>query len=227
MEKIQRSGVTIEIVAALTTALEVGELAPGTRLTEEALAREFGASRVPVREAMTSLVARGLLERRDGGTFVPMLGYHDLEEIYLARGRLEALLLERAAPNISDRTVTKLRTLTKSLEREGNNRRAKRWGEYNREFHFSIMRHAELPVILDIVRDLWDRTEYYRAFYSLSPMHRSTIVGEHEEIIEACVAHDAPRLIQLHDEHRQWLLDGHFPWMNRDEESDSTTAQVK
>src|SRR3546814_13334553 len=64
---------------------------PGTRLSEAALAAEFGVSRTPIRRVLAHLEAGGLVESRHGvGTVVTTIDLPLLREIYALRMRLAA-----------------------------------------------------------------------------------------------------------------------------------------
>src|SRR5665213_1218863 len=82
MKRASVASATGEATSILVDALGRGEFRPGTRLTEESVASQLGISRIPVREALSALVARTLLERRGRAVFVPRLDYSDLEQIY-------------------------------------------------------------------------------------------------------------------------------------------------
>lgn len=79
-----------KVKAAILERVVDGTYAPGTRLVELQLAREFGVSQAPVREALRELAATRLVEtspRR--GTFVRAASQEDLAEVYLVRMALE------------------------------------------------------------------------------------------------------------------------------------------
>ena len=62
------------------------DYAPGTRLSEEELAEEFGTSRTPVRAVLARLESEGLVKSRHGvGTFVTKTNFAELEEVYKLR----------------------------------------------------------------------------------------------------------------------------------------------
>jgi DNA-binding GntR family transcriptional regulator len=74
-----------------------GELAPGARITEEALAEEFDVSRGPIRDALTQLSFEKLVEvQRPRGVYIVGLSPDDVEQLYSLRGALEQLALSRA-----------------------------------------------------------------------------------------------------------------------------------
>jgi DNA-binding GntR family transcriptional regulator len=73
---LQRQTLSVQIYARLEDSVLNGELAPGTKLSEEQLAESFGVSRAPVREALIALENAGLAERfgvRDRAVTVPTL----------------------------------------------------------------------------------------------------------------------------------------------------------
>ncbi len=89
-----------------------GELGPGTRVSEEALAAELGISRTPMREAVKQLASEGALEAVPRvGTIVRTPGRREVEELYELREALEGYAVERAAERISPEEVAGLARL--------------------------------------------------------------------------------------------------------------------
>lgn len=86
-----------QIANVLRQRIVRGELAPGERITEEALAEEFTVSRGPVRDALTQLSFEKLVRiQRPRGVFVVGLTRDDVDQLYSLRGALEQLALSRA-----------------------------------------------------------------------------------------------------------------------------------
>jgi DNA-binding GntR family transcriptional regulator len=78
------------IADKLRQAIGHGELKPGSQLGEAELARRFGVSRGPVREAMQRLTQEGLLVSiRNRGLFVIHMTPDDIRDMYLARAAIE------------------------------------------------------------------------------------------------------------------------------------------
>ena len=102
------------LVKRLRTLIFSGELRPGDRLVEERLARRFGVSRPPLREAMRVLAQRGIvtsLPRR--GFVVTPMSATDIREIYELRFALERTAVELGVP-IAD--STRLRPIVDALD---------------------------------------------------------------------------------------------------------------
>ncbi|WP_312674678.1 GntR family transcriptional regulator [Microbacterium sp.] len=86
-----------QVARVLRQRIVRGELAPGARLTEEALAEEFAVSRGPVRDALTQLSFEKLVEvQRPRGIYIVGLTSDDVDQLYSLRGALEQLALSRA-----------------------------------------------------------------------------------------------------------------------------------
>ena len=88
-------GVTDRLSEVLRDRIVSGELPPGTRLNEAALANEFGVSRAPVREALRVLNAKKLVVRNPRrGTHVATLSVEELEALYQARQMMEPFAVQ-------------------------------------------------------------------------------------------------------------------------------------
>jgi len=86
----QAAPLTDEVAAQLRAAILGGDFAPGQKIRQADVARQLGVSRGPVREALRSLIAEGLVQdepRR--GTFVAKLSPDDVREILDVRVALE------------------------------------------------------------------------------------------------------------------------------------------
>jgi DNA-binding GntR family transcriptional regulator len=88
--QLKRQTLRDQIVDALRRSIMSGELEPGTQITESELARTFGVSRGPLREAMTQLIQDGLLVAVPWtGTHVVDLTLQEVQEIFSLRTELE------------------------------------------------------------------------------------------------------------------------------------------
>jgi len=92
-----RRNLAREVLLALRSAIISGKLQPGEPLAEPSLARQFGSSRAPVREALIELEREGLVQfEATGRTRVRTLSEQDFEEIRDARIALETMAARQA-----------------------------------------------------------------------------------------------------------------------------------
>src|SRR6476661_4204518 len=95
-----------------------GEIKPGDRINENALAVRFGTSRGPIREALRSMEAGGLVELvPNRGVFVRSLDLATACAIYEVRAALFGMAGRCAAERAGDEQVSELRALVAEMDR--------------------------------------------------------------------------------------------------------------
>ena len=187
------------VYEALRKAIIEGDLAEGENLRQDQIASMFNTSRIPVREALSRLEQNGLITtQRYKGAVVAGLSIEEIVEIFEFRALVEAEVIRLAVPNMDRKTLDTARRHCEEFGREPN---AARWGEINRNFHYSLYEAARRPYYLQIVRASLDRIDrYLRAQLTLTDgmtrAHR-----EHLVILDACVAGDARRAGELTRDH--------------------------
>jgi DNA-binding GntR family transcriptional regulator len=168
----------------LREAILLGRLLPGTRLSQESLARQLGVSRVPLREALRALAAEGLVEwRAHQSAIVTGLSANDLLELYRLGAVTEAAAAEQACLVATPQHVEKLSELLDSMARPGIS--PVDWSEANRRFHAMLAEPAGWPRFLRIISEVRANTgRYVEAYLEMSGnIHRWH--DEHLRIFEA------------------------------------------
>ena len=119
---LQQQRSTPGLVAdGIRLAILRGQLAPGQTLKQEELAKQFGLSRAPVREALRQLEAEGLvISYPHRGTVVARLSADDIEEVFLIRITLETAILKVAVPKINDLDLRKAQAVLEQTESDPN-----------------------------------------------------------------------------------------------------------
>jgi DNA-binding GntR family transcriptional regulator len=109
LEQIGYSSLQEIAYQRIREALHRGAFQPGESLPTRTLAKAFGISTTPVREALARLVAQNVLavDSVNGTPYVPAITRELLIEIYELRGMLEGLGAEHAAENITDEESTR------------------------------------------------------------------------------------------------------------------------
>jgi DNA-binding GntR family transcriptional regulator len=200
------------VASFLRDGILTGRISPGERIRQEEVAERFGASRLPVREALRMLEAEGLTEHEPNkGARVPSLTMHELDVIYQMRERLEPLALAESLQHLSDADVERLHDVQARIEANTD------IGEFlalDREFH--LLTYAECPIdqLTTMVTRLWNSTQYYRrAYVSLSGPGRMWVVqAEHRLLLDAIQrrdAVDAERFLSGHIRRTRIELDRH------------------
>ncbi|HLT62588.1 MAG TPA: GntR family transcriptional regulator [Microlunatus sp.] len=92
--KIEQSSLADQVAEQLRRMIVLGRLAPGEHLAETALAERFGVSRGPLREALSRLVAEGLVTVVNKRVRVRTFGADEVRDLFRLRGALELLAVD-------------------------------------------------------------------------------------------------------------------------------------
>lgn len=137
-----------------------GDLAPGTRIGQDALAAEFHASRIPVREALKTLEAEGLVTiRPNSGAWVAELDAEEFDQIYRLREQVEALAIQESIPHLTAAQITRLRELAEAVAAAPT---SEDFLSLDREFHLASYAGARFPLLHELVERFWNSTQHYR-----------------------------------------------------------------
>jgi len=172
-----------------------GELLPGQELRQAGIAKLLSVSRVPVREALQSLVAAGIVRHvPDSGYTVARLSISELAQVYELREMFEDEVL-RAITSIDEATISELERLHEQMcELTGRDADIYQFQRRNLEFHMRIFRLSRLDLIVEELRRLWAISEPYRTMWAQDPNNRARSVAGHAEILDAARAGDLERL---------------------------------
>ncbi len=135
-----------------------GQLTPGQSVTIQGLTELLGAGMTPVREAIRRLTAEGALEfQGNRRVCVPQLTPEQLEEVAYARQTIEPRLAEMAAPNLTAQNIDDLTEIDASINLAIQSGDISRYLERNHQFHFTLYKFADAPILLAIAHSLWLR----------------------------------------------------------------------
>ena len=202
MEVIQT--VSESLYGQLREGILTGRFPPGSILRQEELARRFGASRVPLREAMTRLEAEGLVVLRPRrGYAVPSLEPAEIHEIFELRAVVEEHLggiaaKVRTAVDLSAVSVALLRMEAANAQHPS---RTGEWLDANSEFHARLLAAAHRRHASRFATMLRDQVEpYIRIEVHLTKDVQQAEL-EHRTMFEALQAGDARKLRRLCRQH--------------------------
>lgn len=189
---IEKSGGSAgRIAEALRAEILSGAFAPGARIRQERLAERYGASRLPVRDALRMLEAEGLVILvPNTGAWVAKLSLDECQEVYQIRERVEPLLLRMSLPHLDPTTLDHLLPLVKSMR---HSELVEEFLALDREFHMLCYSGAQTTMLGELVERLWNTTQHYRRAFALLGTERTTrgIHLEHELLALAMLRGDS------------------------------------
>jgi len=178
----------------LQTAIVKGEIAPGTRISEQFLSNTYGISRGPLREAIRRLEGRRLVVRvPHAGVRVVSLSYEELIELYHVREALEGMACRLAAQNMTEEEIANLREVLATHERHSGLKADQSYyqQEGDLDIHFVIIQGSKNRTLSDMLcADLYHLVRMYRYKFSSTPKRPQQAFAEHHRIIEAIADRD-------------------------------------
>lgn len=153
-----------------------GSLSGGQRLNEVALAKQYGVSRIPLREALRILEGQGLVEIRPfGGAFAAELSAEEAEDIFEIFEALEAVALRLVFPNLTTSDLQLAEHQARKAEREPDPRR---WLEHVGELYATIYGGVERRHLWEMLRRVTlNESRYLFALFAAVHTQRPGIPG--------------------------------------------------
>jgi DNA-binding GntR family transcriptional regulator len=186
----------------LHSAIVEGHLDPGDSLIEWHVARQFGTSRTPVREALLRLESEGLAYRVPRrGLVVRLITEHEVLEVYAVRIALEGLAGREAALEAQPSDVAQLRWVNQRLAEAIQRGESASIPLVTNEFHQALATAAHNTMLRRFIVQAQDWTRQVGTPTVGLPGRRLAAVKEHEGLIDAIAAHDADTAERLAREH--------------------------
>ena len=170
----------------LIEGLRLGRYKPGDRIRAEDIAKTFDVSRTPVREALSRLQERGLLEMASGGLSVARLERADVMELYDVRELLEGSAARFAAQHASPSDLYTMKQIAEAFEKVQND--APRMAQLNHAFHDAIYKAAHNKYLLVTLEGMHDTLMLLPSTTFAVDHRQNSAVAEHQAILDAIEA---------------------------------------
>lgn len=172
----------------------LGRIAPGSKLGEAELAKRFGVSRGPLREAIQRLESRKLLERIPHvGCRVAALSQAELIEVYQVRELLEGEAARLAAERMTPAEITGLADLLAQHETQQDLQADEGYFQHegDLDFHYHIIKGSHNKALANLlINELYYLVRMYRYRASQASHRPMRAFHEHRAILDAIEAHD-------------------------------------
>lgn len=189
-----------QVFNELKDAIIAGDLEQGSKITEDRLAKQYGISRGPLREAIRRLESIRLLVRvPHAGMRVVVLTSEIMEEIYTVREALEGMSARLAAQRMSDDDISSLSELLDKHQNSIDKSQGKHYfqREGDLDFHFRIAKASQNQWLIDLLSsELYQLLRMCRQRSGQTPARPLQALQEHRRIVEAIQMRD-PELAEL------------------------------
>lgn len=192
----------LEAARRLRDMIQLNELPPGTRLREVQLCEQLGVSRTPLREALRTLAAEGLVNQLPNRSMVVApLDPDDIENLYVVFGAIEGVAGELACINITEEQLGEMgRLLSEMVDLHEKGERAA-YMQVNQKIHRMVIDIANNPVLFSVWQSLVPRVERARSLPNLDRDRWTAALFEHSKMFAALTARDGPLMRRLASEH--------------------------
>lgn len=197
----------VELAAErLSTLIFSGVFAPGERLREERLTRQFGISRPPLREALRVLIEQGLLEQTPRrGVRVALLSEADRREIYTLRHALELFAVEEALPKPSPEGFAEMDAALAAMWDAAHSSDPAGVIMANRRFHIGLVVLSGHERLIRTYRQLMGQMQLYMSVNLRSEAQNAGDLLEgckrHERLLVALRSGDRARVVSALVDH--------------------------
>jgi DNA-binding GntR family transcriptional regulator len=197
------------VYQALRGAIMSGELPPGQRLVIDEIARRLSVSAIPIREALQSLQAEGLVVSAPHvGAAVASISQDEVHEVFAVMEGLETVAVREAAARLTDEQAGSLARLVGDMDVAVERHDYERWAEMNGDLHRGIGAVAGMPLLREMTDRALSRWERLRRHYFQGVLVPRVELAqrEHRELLQALVARDpdaAERVVRAHNRNAQ------------------------
>jgi DNA-binding GntR family transcriptional regulator len=216
MSRLQTSpdqGLPLGIADELKRLIHAGEIAPGERLNEAALALRIGTSRGPIREAIRILTGLGLVTAvRNRGVYVRQISVREMVEIYELRALVFGYAAGLATENAQEQDKQEFERLLTGMDSACESGDGDLYYALNLQFHLLILQLSNNQRARQTYEDYVKELHLFRRRYFNAPGNMRRSNAEHRQIYEAILKGNAGRAKSLAERHvlagRQRLLGG-------------------
>jgi DNA-binding GntR family transcriptional regulator len=190
LRQVDTTALHERVYQALRTSIVRGHFVPGQQITIRDLARQLGTSAMPVRDALTRLVAERAIEMPSARAFrIPLLTRREFVELCEFRILVECNAVSLAHPMTAeelDRVVALDREITSHFRA----RKFEATLDANAEFHFTIYRASRRAVLVSHIESLWLQSGPYLVIrirqMADDPAYKNRkFIGHHQELLTA------------------------------------------
>ena len=177
-----------------------GELKLNQRINPDDIAKSFGVSRTPVREALKSLEKTGLVDFKSyTGAYVRKLTIKEIEEIYTIRMQLETFVLEKIIDNVTQEDIEKIRLIQNEIEKRLKETpvNGKKLYYLNEKFHMEMYRISQMPKLCEMIENLWTNLSLYRILLAGKEDYSEEIKIEHRKYINCLIKREKDEIVSM------------------------------
>lgn len=191
---IDRNSLPDKIADDLRERILSGEMAEGETIRQEALAKEYEVSRMPVREALKRLDSEGLVQlTTNRGASVTKHSLREIGEIFDLRILIEVDLFRRSIPAMTSADFSHCETILEEMESSYDADDVGRWGALNFKYHAALYAAADRKLTNELLQGVSLHSDRYVRMHLSVMKQREPAKKEHRDLLAMAQARDIDR----------------------------------
>lgn len=200
--EITNAPMSMGLLAKLQKDILTGRFRPGEKLTEQALCKEYGVSRTPIREALRQLEENGLVENRlNRGAFVVGMSEQDYKDMFELRKAYEVQAVKWAIERITDEEMEKLEETFEFMEFYTMRNDIDKMLVINAGFHQVIYEASHNRMLHRMLSSYQTFLKYRNAESAYESNYLTTVLEEHRAIFKAFIDKDVQAGAEAMEKH--------------------------
>jgi len=203
--KVSKQRLSNQIYDILKEMIADYRFSAGMRINVEQIAKEVGASRTPVWEAVHRLIQEGLLENiPNRGVFMVSLKPEQAIELYEVRNALEGLAVRLAAANIDGKTLKKMRKSIEEQVKIVEQKDLVGYSQLDYEFHALVSEASRNKTLQEMLQTV--KSKMRPISLHINPV-LADLYQDHLDLLDALEAHDAGRAEVAFNRHNSRMIE--------------------
>ncbi|TDP64221.1 phosphonate utilization associated transcriptional regulator [Roseateles toxinivorans] len=188
---LQSSSLTTVVQQEIERTILSGELEPGAKLIEAALAERLGVSRGPVREAFRMLEEAGLVrQEKNRGVFVRHIPLDEAMEIFEMRAMMDEAVGRKLAAAVTPEQMKQMRAMVDEMERAVKAGDVDAYHLLNLQFHDRLVEFSGNRKLIALYRKLINELSLFRRLNLSDGKQLPQSAQEHRAILKAIASGD-------------------------------------
>lgn len=195
---LSRKSLSDSVYDALLAQVMGGDYPPETALNIDALARDYGVSHTPIREALARLESTGLVTRAAlrGYRVSPFLSPEELDDLMDARGAIEPVNAFIATSRAAETDLEELEQTVLEMQespRGGTYEEMAPFWVADELFHRMISELTDNPFLISAYSTLGGHVQRFRLFAGVGITDADSAIHEHRVILDAMLSQNPER----------------------------------
>ena len=200
--EVSNAPISSSLLAKLQKDILNGRFSPGEKLTEQALCKEYGVSRTPIREALRQLEENGLVENRlNRGAFVVGMSHQDYEDMFELRKAYEVQAVKWAIERITEEEMEKLEETFEFMEFYTMRKDIDKMLVINAGFHQVIYEASHNRMLQKMLSSYQTFLKYKDVGSVYESNYLATVLEEHRSIFKAFIDKDVQAGAEAMEKH--------------------------